>query len=267
MSDKDILDRERNEILEKYEEWTELPMLVLGASWLVLLILDLTRGLGPLLATLSTAIWIAFILDFSLRLILAPGKRSYLRRNWLTALALLVPALRVFRLFRAIRMLRLARAARGVRLIRIASSLKRGMLALGRVFGRHGFGYIMGLTCIVWLVGAAGMYAFEKDVPIEGGIQDYGGALWWTAMVITTMGSEYWPRTPEGRLLCLGLSIYAFAVFGYVAASIATFFISRDAESEKGEIAGAKSIELLRAEIAALRQELRESRRDDRKAS
>ncbi len=77
-------------------------------------------------------------------------------------------------------------------------------------------------------------------------------------MIMTTMGSEYWPRTAEGRVLCLILSLYAFAVFGYVTATLASFFVGRDAESEEGEVAGAQAVESLRAEIAALRTELQE---------
>lgn len=69
--------------------------------------------------------------------------------------------------------------------------------------------------------------------------------------------SEYWPKTVEGRLLCLLLSLYAFAVFGYVTATLATFFIGRDADREDTELAGAKSIELLRNEISALGAEIR----------
>jgi voltage-gated potassium channel len=30
-------------------------------------------------------------------------------------------------------------------------------------------------------------------------IIDYGNALWWTAMVMTTIGSDYFPKTAEGR--------------------------------------------------------------------
>ncbi len=29
------------------------------------------------------------------------------------------------------------------------------------------------------------------------------------------LGSEYWPQTVEGRVLCLLLAFYAFGVFGY----------------------------------------------------
>jgi V/A-type H+-transporting ATPase subunit I len=72
---------------------------------------------------------------------------------------------------------------------------------------------------------------FEPLGPLIGalnGFSDYTSALWWTAMLLTTMGSEYWPKTAEGRTLCLVLALYAFAVFGYVTASLAAFFIDAD---------------------------------------
>jgi len=125
--------------------------------------------------------------------------------------------------------------------------------------GRRGFGYVLALTGLMTLAGAAGMYAFERDVAGTA-ITSYGTALWWTVMVMTTMGSEYWPRSAEGRALCVLLALYAFAVFGYVTATLATYFVGRDAESGEGELAGAASIEALRGEIAALRAELRASR-------
>jgi voltage-gated potassium channel len=121
---------------------------------------------------------------------------------------------------------------------------------------RRGFGYVIALTLVVTLVGAAGMYAFESTTPDGRGLKDYGTALWWTAMLMTTMGSEYWPQTPEGRVLCLFLALYAFAVFGYVTATLATFFIGRDADNEEAEVAGAKSITALHEEIAALRADI-----------
>jgi voltage-gated potassium channel len=114
------------------------------------------------------------------------------------------------------------------------------------------------LTVLVTFAGAAGMYAFENEV--TGGFNSYGEALWWTAMVMTTMGSQYWPTTLEGRLLCFFLALYAFAVFGYVTATLATFFLGRDAENPAGELAGGKQIDALREEVMALRDELRASK-------
>jgi len=246
---------ERRQALAQLEDWMETPMLVLGFAWLALMLWEYVWGLSPLLETTINVIWIIFILDFVLKFALAPDKTDYLKSNWLTLIALAVPALRVFRIFRVLRVLRAARAARGLRLVRVVTSLNRGMRALAASMGRRGFGYVIALTALVTLAGAAGMYAFESGV--EGGLTTYGEALWWTAMIMTTMGSAYWPQTPEGRVLCFLLALYSFAVFGYVTATLATFFVGRDAEDERGELAGAAQVERLREEVAALREELR----------
>lgn len=220
--------------LAELEEGVEAPLRVLGLVWLALLVLEFTRGLPPILATLTTIIWIMFIADFALRLALAPRRWRYVRNNWLTALSLLVPALRVFRALRAVRVLRAARVTRGMRLVRVVGSMNRGMRTLGRLMGRRGLGYVVALTLLVTLLGAAGMYAFERALPDGQGLENFSTALWWTAMIMTTMGTDYWPRTPEGRALCLLLALYAFGVFGYVTASLASFFIGQDAERAGG---------------------------------
>ena len=164
----------------------------------------------------------------------------------------LIPAVRVLGIFRAVRALG---ALRGARLVRVASSANRGMRALGSVMGRRGIGYVATLSLVVTLTGAAGMYAFERGVP-GSTIDSFASALWWTAMILTTMGSDYFPRTAEGRLLCLLLATYGFAIFGYVAATIASFFVARDADTDQGEIAGAKQIVALERAVAGLRSRI-----------
>lgn len=253
--DAEVLKRERYELLQRLEDWLETPMLVLAFVWLVLLILELIRGESLLFYYLGTIIWIVFILDFAVKLILAPDKVEYLKGNWLTAISLLVPALRIFRAFRAFRLLRLARTGRGLRLVRVVGSLNRGMKALGASLSRRGFGYVIALTVLVTFAGAAGIFAFENEVP--GGPHSYGESLWWTAMIMTTMGSQFWPQTAEGRVLCVFLALYAFGVFGYVTAALATFFVGRDADSIDAELAGAKQLAALRDEVITLRDEIR----------
>jgi voltage-gated potassium channel len=227
-------------------------MTVLGFVWLLLLVVDLTHGLSPFLRRLNYVIWGLFVLQFVVEFIVAPRKFVYLRHNWLTAIALLLPALRVLSIFRAARALA---ALRGARLLRIVSSANRGMRALGSVMGRRGFRYVVSLTLLVTVAGAAGMFAFERGVP-GGALASFGSALWWTAMTLTTMGSDYFPKTAEGRLLCLLLATYGFAIFGYVTATIASFFVARDADTSEGEVAGAKQIARLEREVMALHQKL-----------
>lgn len=246
------LKRERYELLQRLDGWLETPMLILAVVWLLLLIVDLVQGEIQLFYLLGTSIWIVFIIDFAVKLILAPDRIEYLKGNWLTAISLLLPALRIFRAFR---LLRLARAGRGLRLVRVVSSLNRGMKALGSSLSRRGFGYVIALTVLVTLAGAAGIYALENQA--VGGPDSYGEALWWTAMLMTTLGSEYWPQTVEGRALCVMLALYAFGVFGYVTAALATFFVGRDADSVDAEVAGAKQLAAVQDEVRALRDEIR----------
>ncbi len=256
LAEKQEFNQERREILEQLEGWLETPMLVLSFGWLVLFLIEVIWGLSPLLEVVGWLIWSIFILNFMVEFILAPGKVTYLKNNWLTVISLLLPALRVFRIARFLRILRTVRATRGLRLVRVIARTNRGMQSLGASLGRRGFGYIVALTLIITLVGAAGIYVFESNIPDGSGLKDYGSALWWTAMLMTTLGSEYWPQTPEGRVLCFLLALYAFAVFSYLTAAIATFFVGRDAESVEAEIAGANSIKALHDEIAALRADI-----------
>jgi voltage-gated potassium channel len=253
-TDKEDLRAQRYELLEQLEDWLETPMLVLAFVWLALLIVELLWGESNLFSTIGTVIWVVFILDFAVKFALAPQKIAFLRRHWLTAISLLLPALRIFRLFRMFRLLRLARAGRGLRLLRVISSLNRSMKALSASLSRRGFGYVISLTVLVTLAGAAGIYTFEKEA--LGGPNSYGEALWWTAIIMTTMGSQYWPQTAEGRVLCVFLALYAFGVFGYVTAALATFFVGRDAENDEAELAGGKQLAALKDEVIALREEI-----------
>ncbi|MGV3593157.1 MAG: potassium channel family protein [Gammaproteobacteria bacterium] len=250
------IDKERTSLLELLQDWLEVPMLVLAFLWLGLFIVEIAWGLTPILEIAGTIIWVMFIAEFTLGFVLAPRKPYYLKENWLKGLALAAPAFRLLRIVRLLRIARAARLARGLRLLRLLSSLNRSMRALAAAMGRRGFGYVILLTLIVTLVSAAGMYAFENEAPNGRNVASYGDAVWWTAMIITTLGSDYWPQTSAGRVLCFFLALYSFAVFGYVTATLATWFVDSDAASKDSQLASASAIEELRAEIAAMRREL-----------
>jgi voltage-gated potassium channel len=105
------------------------------------------------------------------------------------------------------------------------------------------------LAILVTFGGAAGMFAIEKGNP---GFENYGMALWWTAMRVITAGSEAWPITGEGRVLAFVVAVFGYAVFGYVTATLATFFIGRDAEEKDAPVAGARDVEELKTMIQSL---------------
>ncbi len=142
-TDVEVLKRERYELLQRVMGWLETSMLVLSFVRLVLLVVQLTRGESQLFCFLVTTIWVVFILDFAVKLVLAPDKAGYFTGSWLTAMSLVIPALGLFRVVRALRPLRLARTGWGLRLVRVVSSLNRGMMALGASLGRG--------ASVVWL--------------------------------------------------------------------------------------------------------------------
>jgi voltage-gated potassium channel len=223
---------ERLGALVALDAWLRVPMLVLSAVWLILVVAELAWGEHRLLQTLGMIIWVIFLVEFAVRFALAPDRLVFLRLNWLSVIALIAPA---FRLLRGIRVLRFARAARGLRLVRVVGTANRAMNALRGAMRRRGLGYVLALTALVNLLGAAGMYAFERAPEVEGGFSGFADALWWTSMLLTTMGSAYWPVTAEGRVLCLMLSLYAFKVFGYITAAFASFFMGRDVAARSSE--------------------------------
>lgn len=261
---------QRQRLLRQIATALDRPMTALAFVWLGLLILDLTRGLSGWLAALNDFIWGVFVVHFAVEFLLAPAKLRYLRDHWITAVALALPALRVLRIFRAFRALRAARAVRGTGLVRILTSLNRGMSAARKTMRRRAFGYVLLVTVLVNFAGAAGVYAFENPAALRdsgygevaaagGGIHSYGESVWWTAMTMTTMGADYFPKTPEGRLLGWLLAVYAFAVFGYITATIASYFVGNDKKAEPGAELHAQ-IAALRAELAALTAQLQSAR-------
>ncbi len=117
--------RRRFRLLYRIEAELEPIMFLLAVGWLWLFVAELVSGLVPWQQRLIVAIWILFILEFLLKLYLAPRRLRYLLKNWIAAVSLLVPAFRTVRLLRALRVLRAARVTSTTRLVRALTSGRR----------------------------------------------------------------------------------------------------------------------------------------------
>lgn len=243
--DKERLKEERVELLSQINTLFDFPLTLLSILWLVLIIIDFVYGLSSLLQTLSLVIWGIFIIDFLIELEISPRKKDYLKDNWLVVLSLFLPALRVLTLFSGFRLIRFANFVRSLNLARILSSFNRSLRTVRQVMRQRGLRYVLLLTTLITFIGAAGMYNFERPR-----LTSYWDALWWTGMIMTTIGSDYWPKTLEGRILAFLLSVYAFSIFGYITAALASFLIGKEKESSSREI------EKLRSEIQRLSSEI-----------
>ncbi len=239
---------ERDELRERIEAWTNAPLNVLSIVLLAIIVLELSPAeLSPVwqsrVGVLNWFIYIVFSLDFFTRLLLATDRTQFLRRNWLAAISVLLPAFRVFRALRAVR------ALRGLRLVRVLAATNRGTRALNRILRGHQFERVLALTIAVTTVGAAALAYFEKDADGDG-LRRYGDALWWALGFVTTVGGDFEPETLEGRIVTLLLIVWGLGVFGYVTGAVASYFVGQDAG---GETASAEQVERLQREVTELR--------------
>jgi voltage-gated potassium channel len=100
------------------------------------------------------------------------------------------------------------------------------------------------------------IFVFERR---EGGpIDDYGTALWWAIVTITTVGyGDAVPITNEGRGIAAFLMIVGISLFGFLTANIASFLVALDqgeARTDLDKIAA--KLDALEHELQALRREL-----------
>ncbi len=241
--------RERHQLQTRVRNWMEIPLAVLAIVMVVLLVIDLANLVSPAwearVHNAETLIWAVFVVDFVIEFALAPSKPRYLRRNWITAISVLLPAFGVLRLVRAVQLLR------GLSLLRILAVFNRGTRALGHVARRGQLGYVAALTTIVILIGAASVYYFEQG-DAASSIKTIGDALWWSATVVTTINTGLEPSTLEGRIIGFLLRLFALGVTGYVTALIAAYILGFRDERGLGKED--------RTEIRRLREELAELR-------
>jgi voltage-gated potassium channel len=248
--EREARDRERLDLQERLTAWLDLPLALLSLLWAGLVVAQLSLQLPPQLALrvdqADTVIWVVFAAVFLLEFLIAPNKRRYLRRNVLSAISVVLP------FARAVRVLRLARVLRSLSLVRVTLIANRATAALAELFSRQRFQYLLALTAVITLLGAAAVYFFELGAPGTPFVS-FGEALWWAATLVTTINVGAEPVTLEGRLLAVLLRIFGVGVFGYVAGSIASYLVSR-----AGPPPAEREAELRRLgeEVAALRREL-----------
>jgi voltage-gated potassium channel len=218
------------ELYARFEQRTGPVMLVLAVLFvpffLLSLVPDLPPRIGSLVETGSWAIWAAFVLEFAGRLYLAPDRRAMLKAHIFDLVIIVLPFLRVLRLFRGLR------ALRGV--FRIAAVFG-GTTAMGsalanarRLARKRGDQYVLLLVSLAVVAGAAIIVNVEADAP-DGNIRTYGDGLWWAVSTVTTVGyGDRYPTTGEGRLVALVLMILGLGLFSVITGRVAAFFLSSD---------------------------------------
>lgn len=212
---------ERVRIADGVERRLDPAMGVLGIIFALVVIAEaFVRPGGTLGSSLTIAgwvLWSVFVIEFVARIVIAPSKTAFLKKNWWQAVFLAFPFLRLLRVMRAARFARAGRLA--------SSSLRAGRTATGTLTGR--IGWLLGITAIV--VMSAGQFLYEF-----GGYDSYGEALFDSAMAAIT-GRAPDVETTVSRILAVALALYSVVVFASLAAALGAYFMRGDREQIRGD--------------------------------
>jgi voltage-gated potassium channel len=219
------------EALERFERQTAWPMMVLALAIIPLLVVpllvDLPSGVESTFFAIDWLIWIAFVLEYGIRLYLAPNKRYFLSHNVIDLLFVLIPFLRPLRIVRSVRAFSLLRAFRGTVI------LLRAVKAAKTVLTTHKLGYTL-LIAVGVVVGSGLLVATLEETDPERNIQSIPDGLWWAVTTITTVGyGDRFPVTAIGRAIGAGVMILGIGLFGLLAASLASLLVEKDLERDR----------------------------------
>ena len=252
-------DYQRQQLSERVSNALDLPMAILACVWVVITAVELAlaveREEAPQLYLLDSVIWLLFLADFLLELAIAPDRPRYLRSNWLTAISVLIPAFSVFRFARAIPLIRT------LSLARIGFAASRFARATATILSQNLFGYVLLLLGAITLLGAAGVYFFDRDAP-GSPFTTFCYTLYWTACMVTTINAGPEPVTFEGRIVALALRVSGLAFFGYIAGALASYFVGeRIGSGPDRRHKLADEVAALGAEVSSLRRQIDALRR------
>ena len=248
------MDKERrSQLLEKFEEATELPLLVLAAAMIPLLVLpfamDLSETVDMAFLSIDWTIWAIFALELSVRTYLSERRFNYLMRHWYDVLIVVLPFLRPLRIVRSARALRFLRLARALPFLgRVASDIYS-------LLRRRGLQYVMLSGLIAIFASAGAIYLAERGS--GGAIDDYGTALWWAMSTVTTVGyGDTVPVSAAGRGVAVFLMLVGISFFGWVTASIAAFLVEYGGREGRAVTTAdlMEKLEALESEIRLLRE-------------
>lgn len=219
---------------------TEWPLLAVAILFLVAysvqVIMDLPPQQDDFLEMVVWAAWGLFGIDYLANLVLAKNRTHWFFHNIHELLILVLPVLRPLRLLRLVTLLKVLHRTAG-------RSLR------GRVLT-----YVLSAAVLVSYVGAVAILDAERGA--EGSnITNFGDALWWALVSITTVGyGDHFPVTVAGRLVAVGLLLGGIALLGVITAAVASWLV--EAVSIEGADEAEATQEALRQEVAKLTEQV-----------
>lgn len=227
---------------------TEWPLAAAAALFLAAYawpILDPRLGAVPrhMCSAATWAVWAVFVVDYGVRLIQAPDRRTWFWRHLVDLLVIALPILRPLRLLRLVTLLRV--------LNRSAASSLTGRVGL----------YVSAGSSLLAFVAALAVLDAERGTS-DATITSFGDALWWACTTMTTVGyGDSYPVTTVGRCVGVGLMVAGIALLGAVTATLASWLVNAvSAEATEREQSDPEHLRLV-AEVERLSRAIGELNR------
>jgi voltage-gated potassium channel len=170
----------------------------------------LDPAIGPdertLLRVVLTTIWVVFVVDYVVRLILADRKGAFVRANVPDLLAALIPIFRPFRLLGELRRISFFRRHSG-------SAVRARVVA-----------YSLGFV-VLWVYTIAVTVVAAERGAHGATILSLGDAIYWAVVTISTVGyGDMVPVTTFGRVLAVMLMLSGILIVGVTTATVVSYF-------------------------------------------
>lgn len=249
----------------------EYPMVFLTLLLLALIVAEVSFDLSPLahnlLSLFDFLIWSAFLCELIVLTYLAPDKLRYLKSAWYNILIVLLPSLRLTRLFyiesllifekNLVNFARLFATLLGTdtQLVRVFPLLARSAYTAKSLIKKHKinsiFIVVVGLILILGPLGAV----FERQSE-AGNIRTISDGIWWGIVSITTVGyGDRFPVTFPGRVIGIMLMTIGVVTFSTLTATIASGMVE-DAEAKDREKLN-EHLEAIEKKLSNIERELK----------
>ncbi len=216
---------------ERFSAAVDLPMMVLALVWLPVLVVPFVIRLSPGLTVtfedVDYAVWAAFVVEYLVKLWLAPARRRFFTHHLVDLAVIALPMLRPLRAARLLRVLDLGRV--GVVLV---NALRRAR----DVFTHRGLHFVLLAVGLVVFACAGLVLSFEDNAP-GSNIANFGDALWWAIVTVTTVGyGDRFPVTAGGRGVAVVLMLVGIGLIGVLTATVASYFVQQKADEGNADL-------------------------------
>jgi voltage-gated potassium channel len=215
---------------DAYDRFTEAvdgPMMVITILWLPILIVPLVTPVHGSVAesflVIDFMIWGLFVIEYLVKLYLAPQRWRYVKTHILQLIIVVVPFLRPLRVLPVLS-----------RLVVVGgSAISRGR----KIFTHKGFHFVLLFVAFLIFL-CAGLVTVAEKSTHGANIHDYGQGLWWAMVTVTTVGyGDHFPVSPFGQGVAVILMLAGIGLIGVLTATVASYFVEQKEDETEERLA------------------------------